>query len=458
MNKYTDLTSSFVANQTKGSCIDDYLIHISQVSGLRFQPIISLMNESIIAQEVLSSVSGDPASFFSSIPEDLQLSIFLWQLDQIKNMSEKYWLNLSAVVLSEPYLIGEFIAWGPARENVSIEFQDPESIRSMDTLQFSRLRSGIRRLQQHGWSIILDDLTSECAPYIKPQEFQFSAVKFDRSQLRNNPDLEEQINNAQSLASFIVVEGIETAEDLKIAKSCNSNAGQGFLWPEVKLKCYVPEIVARRASLWKNRLDKIRKQRVSVNISIDNNYFSLAVTELLCDIDLTEPDGMINFVDIPHKAELNIIFTENGPICLSCQRYQERWGTEFTRFILAFIDQEKQPLNKLSCINKVIPMQLPVKKIQQLLSSSIHSLYRKKCGSEGTQRSACSKCRITTLTANELYVMHLTGSGCIPFVIAKRLGCTAKVVSKYRRNAMHKLGMSRSTDFIRMSRIFFWQR
>lgn len=450
-NKRMDLTSPLTVNKSKGSCIDDYLMHISHVSGLRFQPIVSLNTGEVIAQEVLSAVSGDPESFFSSLPEELHLAIFLWQLGEINHLPDIFWFNLPIAVFSEPYLVSELIASGSAKNNISIELQDPQNIQYLNPLEFNRLRSGIRRLQQHGWNIILDDLTSDCAPYLNSQDFQFAAVKFDCSALRGNPELEKQVQNARNLASLIVLEGIETADDLKTAKSCHADVGQGFLWPERKVKCYVPETTARQALLWSQRLDIIRKQRVTINTTISNTYFRLGVIHLLCDIDMTEPDGMISFANIPHKTDLNIIFSDPGPICLSCQRYLDRWSNKPVTFTMAFIDQQKQTLNELSCINHVVPMQQPVGTIHHSLSSSIHSLYRKKYDNVGAPRSSCTQCRIHSLTTNERDVMHLTGSGCTPSVIATRLGYSVKVVSKHRRSAMRKLGLARSTDFIRMS-------
>ncbi|WMY75333.1 EAL domain-containing protein [Buttiauxella selenatireducens] len=258
-------TSSFTANNIEDISLDSYLMSISQVSGLRFQPIVFLNNGQVIAHEVLSAISGDPALFFSSLCEELHLAIFLWQLEEVRHLPESCWFNLPVAVFSEPYLISELIAAGPAMENISIELQDPENIQHLNPLQFNRLRSGVRRLQQHGWNIILDDLTSTCAPYLNENDFKFAAVKFDRTELRGNPDLEQQIHHARSLSSVIVLEGIETAEDLKIANTCKADAGQGFLWPERKVNCYVPEVVARRALLWGQRLEHIRKQRVAVN-------------------------------------------------------------------------------------------------------------------------------------------------------------------------------------------------
>lgn len=246
--------SSYAANNIGRGALESYLMSISQVSGLRFQPIVSLYNGDVIAQEVLSCLSSDPEAFFSSLCKELHLAIFLWQLEEVCYLPEACWLNLPVAVLSEPYLISELIASVTAKENISIELQDPENIQYLNPLQFYRLRLGIRRLQQHGWNIILDDLTSICAPYLPAQDFKFSAVKFDRGELRGNLDLGQQIQHARSLASVIVLEGIETAEDLKLAMTCKADAAQGFLWPEKKVNCYVPEAVARRAMYWASSL------------------------------------------------------------------------------------------------------------------------------------------------------------------------------------------------------------
>lgn len=246
--------SSFAADNIERASLDSYLMSIGQVSGLRFQPIVSLYNGDVIAQEVLSNISCDPESFFSSLGKELHLAIFLWQLGEVGHLQESCWFNLPVAVLSEPYLISELIASEAAKDNISIELQDPENIQYLNSKEYHCLRSGIRRLQQHGWNIILDDLTSTCAPYLNAQDFKFSAVKFDRGELRGNPDLEHQIHHARSLASVIVLEGIETAEDLKIAMTCQADAAQGFLWPEKKVNCYVPEGVARRAMHWASSL------------------------------------------------------------------------------------------------------------------------------------------------------------------------------------------------------------
>lgn len=452
-------TSNFVNASNKAAIknsLESFLMSTHEVSGLRFQSIVSLKNGEVIAQEVLTSVSGDPGTFFASIPAALQLSLLLWQLDEISSMPSNYWCNLSINVLSEPYLINQFIAWGPAKTNISIELQDPENVKRLDRLQYNRLRAGVLRLQQHGWNIILDDLSRLSVDDINPADFQFSVVKFDREEIRNNPELEQQIDYAHRLASFIVLEGIETSRDLELAILFKADAGQGFLWPEVKINCNVPDIIAHRAILWERELESIRNHRISIHINSNDSYFIIAITDLLCGIDRTEPEGIINFVETPRGADLSILVSETAPICLSCRRYRQGHDDKPAKVTIAFTDQDKQSLNGLTCITQSVSLRHSVADIYQSLGLSIRSLYREKSDVLATQRTTRSVCRIHTLTTGEREVMQLTGSGFTPAIIASKLGCNVKIVSKFRRSTMRKLGMARSTEFIRMSCVAYY--
>lgn len=227
-----------------------YEAYIKKISGIRFQKIVNLRYKSVVAKEVLTNTREDPELFFSMLPPEVNLSIFLWQVEVLNSFPGIHWLNLPVSVFCDPYLIEQLLNSGPADKSIAIELQDPENIAGLDHRKYQQLKDGVSRVMCHGWHLILDDLSSSVDLTISARDFQFPIVKLDRDEIRHNPDIKSLVQSARRLGSFIVMEGIETPEDYKIAKESGADAGQGFFWTQDILDCMVPEIVARRAWKW----------------------------------------------------------------------------------------------------------------------------------------------------------------------------------------------------------------
>lgn len=100
-----------------------------------------------------------------------------------------------------------------------------------------RLVANMRELGRIGVPISLDDFGKGATNFDRISELPISEVKIDRKifqKCRNGEFpislLREIIEYCRSRAIGTVIEGIETPEDLDLARSLNADFGQGFFW------------------------------------------------------------------------------------------------------------------------------------------------------------------------------------------------------------------------------------
>lgn len=211
-----------------------HLVH-DLVSGLRFQPIINLQNESLVGWEVLTWLKDEePEIWFQSLPIETYLSIFLWQASVAQKCDGLFWLNLPVAVLISPFCIAEINKMSHHKRLV-IEIQDPGKIISLDFMEKKLFAKNVYELKSSGWRVWLDDITMDIVENIMLSDLPIDGVKIDKSETNNHNQLTKLIKKASKISKNILVEGIESQEQLWCAYNSGANFGQGFMWEEKKI-------------------------------------------------------------------------------------------------------------------------------------------------------------------------------------------------------------------------------
>lgn len=211
-------------------------ILLSNVEGIRLQPLVELRSGKYRGYEVLTHLTSatEPELFFCNLSVEASLFLFFRQLDTVRKLDEPvlFFLNLPVRVLADPECLKRLqrvrICY---RRNVVIELQDPETLLGAGSSQINVIKKHIRHLRNKGWSIWLDDLTSGVWCGMKDDGFWFDGVKTDRREIGGGI-LPLLVSRARQLGNRILIEGIETEEDLLRASDSGAEWGQGFLWPE----------------------------------------------------------------------------------------------------------------------------------------------------------------------------------------------------------------------------------
>ncbi|MDZ7320045.1 EAL domain-containing protein [Kosakonia sacchari] len=220
------------------------------IRGLRLQPLVSLSDGKRVAWEVLSRVNDiHPDELFKDLSPEIKLSFLLWQMEFLAKKPGRYWLNVPLDVISKRYYIEKFL-FSEQHDNIAFELQDPKNLLNCSEKIKSEARENINRLINHGWSIILDDVTENMVNELLLVKLRFTGVKLDRSEVRNNPQLGRLVQWTRRLGDFVLVEGIETDDNLKKAIKTRAELAQGFLWPEIDIPVTVPHYVYQRAYCW----------------------------------------------------------------------------------------------------------------------------------------------------------------------------------------------------------------
>ncbi len=209
------------------------------IEGIRLQPLIDLKTNTQVGSEVLTYFHDnvDVVDFFHSLTPAQYLSLFFWQANVLSHEKIRglFFINLPVCVLSDKASI-ERLLDSLFSARVAIEIQDPERLGDMSLAARHRLVAGIMRLQEAGWSIWMDDVTSELVDTVNALNVQFAGVKTDREELllrHQDPQaLTGLIKKIRPQGVPILVEGIENDDDRLHAINSGATLGQGFLWPE----------------------------------------------------------------------------------------------------------------------------------------------------------------------------------------------------------------------------------
>lgn len=214
---------------------------LSDVEGIRFQPLVALKTGEIIACEVLSSIkNSNPEKWFSQLSSGKVFSLFLWQVEYLAKFPGEYWLNLPVKIFCNTHKIKQLVNINHDNR-IILEVQDPENLPHLSWDELTAFKKGVDVLRQAGWRIWLDDVTSTLIPLISRMPLQVNGIKIDRNEIKDSGRIVALISKASVIYPQILVEGIETQQERQRILLTRAQYGQGFLWPERKVLLNAPK-------------------------------------------------------------------------------------------------------------------------------------------------------------------------------------------------------------------------
>ena len=142
-------------------------------------------------------------------------------------------INLAPYMLESKEVLKSFIhffkAEGLPSKNFCIEVTEDEDV------PVDSLAKGLTLLIKEGFTIAMDDFGTEYSSLSRLSLLPFDTVKIDRSLLLaasndNNTILESSILLIKKLGLAVVVEGVETLEQLRLIQQLGADSVQGFLF------------------------------------------------------------------------------------------------------------------------------------------------------------------------------------------------------------------------------------
>ena len=212
---------------------------------VHFQPIYNLNDGSLKALELLIRVDSkehgllQPSQFLEQA-KSYALLTSLTQIcikmiskhkDEIGNTTVNF--NLPPYMLKSTNILLNFIQYFKEEklipENFCIEITEDEDISAHELIP------AIKILKQHGFAIAMDDFGTGYSSLDRLSVLDVDTVKIDRSILLtaesgNNTILEWAISLTKRLGVSVVVEGVETLEQLALIKLLGADSVQGFLY------------------------------------------------------------------------------------------------------------------------------------------------------------------------------------------------------------------------------------
>ncbi|WP_421356689.1 EAL domain-containing protein [Pseudocitrobacter faecalis] len=222
----------------------EHMIKNGMVQGLRLQPLMDLHSNQCIGQEVLSQLTIPVFTelFFKYLSAETALSLFLMQAEIVSHRysGETLLINLPVRTLRDTANLDRLLtSRTDLSRNIGIEIQDPGALQGLSGSERHCLVVTLMVLREEGWKLWIDDLTPALLPEVGSLCVTFDGVKIDRGEIRRRhrePDaLSHLVKLARGMGAQVVVEGVESQDDLIHAQQSGADIGQGFYWPETIL-------------------------------------------------------------------------------------------------------------------------------------------------------------------------------------------------------------------------------
>ena len=218
-----------------------------------FQPIVKTTTKEVIAAEGLVRWYSPELGFISpinfiSLSEYLGLIVPLGEYvlketfsackrwNDMYNKDFKVSVNLSIVQLVQPNIVERIMeiarVTGVNTDNIVLEVTESLAVEDMDLM-----KSVLSQLRENGFSIALDDFGTGYSSLNHIMEMPLNYVKIDKSFVsgygteRFNPSLLSAITElAHSVNMEVVVEGVETKQQMEFLMFLNADKLQGYLY------------------------------------------------------------------------------------------------------------------------------------------------------------------------------------------------------------------------------------
>ena len=216
---------------------------------LCYQPIIDLRSDRIVSFEALARWTHpkrgvvSPETFIV-LSEDLDLihqlsaQLYAEACDTARTWPERISLsfNFSARELKDPSF-ADWIFSALERTGLQPSRLEAEITESALVTDFAAARQVLKSLRSAGIRIVMDDFGTGYSSLRHLHELRFDKIKIDRSfvnELRSNGECAAIVAAVSGLARSLdidtVVEGIETEDQLALAKAAGCTHGQGYLF------------------------------------------------------------------------------------------------------------------------------------------------------------------------------------------------------------------------------------
>ncbi|MCR8746008.1 EAL domain-containing protein [Romboutsia lituseburensis] len=218
---------------------------------LVYQPKINLENKHVISWEVLSRWEHkkygfiSPIEFIKIIKElemEYQFDIYVLEevyedISTINGDSNTYSINISTNTLKIKNIDKEIIDI-TKRYNINPKNITFEVVETSDIESYDLITDTINNLNNIGFSISIDDFGTGYSSYYRLCNMKFNEIKIPKEFLPTDTTDKERkikvlksiVDMAKSLECKVVIEGIETIENHKLAKMLEIDYAQGFLY------------------------------------------------------------------------------------------------------------------------------------------------------------------------------------------------------------------------------------
>lgn len=208
------------------------------IAGIKLEPIVNLATHQMIGVEVLSLLSPPLQSepWFQQLSAEHALDLLHAQVTALKNRIpwHNLFINLPITLLTEEDLFRRLLPLpGPG---ANIEIVEPALLLSLPHALRARAIENLHILARRGCRIWLDDIDEAQIQGFIASRLPLSGIKIDKMafwRLKSTPALLTLVNLCAKIAQNVLIEGIETQQDLALARKAGAGFGQGYLWPSV---------------------------------------------------------------------------------------------------------------------------------------------------------------------------------------------------------------------------------
>jgi len=195
------------------------------------QPIVNLQTKEIFGHEVLARWNDFPPDQIFALAEKVN----------VINILER--LILSVIRIKRSRIQGHlFVNVYPSIKNVGIFKCLTEQDVILEITEASTINfDGVDKLKKRGFEIAIDDLGTGYATFESLLRLRPDYLKLDKI-LTQSPALEDRnslfkafVDHASRISSKVIVEGIETSEQLEASVEMGCHFGQGYLLGKPKL-------------------------------------------------------------------------------------------------------------------------------------------------------------------------------------------------------------------------------
>ncbi|HHH9825358.1 EAL domain-containing protein [Enterobacter asburiae] len=219
----------------------------NEIEHYRLEPFIDLTCNHIVGYKVLSQLKHhvDTEQWFTRLSGRQQIDLLLEQINCVhESMAVTCFYNLS--VIGFIYLTGVDIERISGFNHIALEISDSSLLKVLDRKEQYIFFKNTRRLQVRGVKIWVDDFCLDDLISLPLYQEKFDGIKIDRKDTRS-PHLGEMIEIIKRIVGDIpvLIEGVESENDLVKGMRCGANLAQGYYWNDNNLKKNISEIITQ---------------------------------------------------------------------------------------------------------------------------------------------------------------------------------------------------------------------